>query len=74
MEDMTARIIRALRKAAGVARCAEDATELNELADALDAEGAPIPAPEPEVDIDNPAAVGPTPGERKKRQAKADGA
>lgn len=70
MEDMTARLIMALRKAAGHARCAEDANELNELADALDAEGAPIPAPSPEPAPPEELKAAPA----KKRGGKDEGA
>lgn len=42
MEDLTKRIINSLRKAVTNARNADDAGEAAALADALDAEGAPI--------------------------------
>jgi len=47
MEDITKRIIKALRAAAQNARNADDAREAAELADTLDAEGAPIPGGTP---------------------------
>lgn len=61
MEDLTARIIAALRKAAQNARNADEAVEPTALADALEGEGAPIPppAPEPEPAAEPPAAPAP---------------
>lgn len=63
----TDRIIKALRKAAGSARCAEDANELNALADELDVEAALMATA---ALVAAPPGDEPTPVPSKKRAAK----
>lgn len=63
----TDRLIKVLRKAAGSARCAEDANELNALADELDVEAALMATA---ALVANPPSDEPPPAASKKRAAK----